>query len=67
MQSSLKNLNSQEKLLLKGFVQNLSDKEIARQYNLSITTVKYYKGLLFDKLKVKNRIEASLIGQKIGV
>lgn len=67
MKSAAADLKVEEKLLLKGLAQSLSDKEIARQYGLPMPTVKYYKGSLFKKLDVKNRAEAALIGQKIGV
>ena len=44
--------------------QGLSNKEIARQLALAEKTVKHYVSELFDKLEVRNRVEAAILGQR---
>jgi DNA-binding NarL/FixJ family response regulator len=52
-----------EEQILDHLTHGLSNKEIGRQLNLSDKTVKHYLTTLFEKLEVRNRVEAALLGQ----
>lgn len=49
-----------EELLLKGLEQGQSNKEMARGYDLPLSTVKYYLRNLYKKMGVNNRTQAAL-------
>jgi len=42
-----------------------SNKEIARELNLSDKTIKYYMTNILQKLQVRNRVEAALLAQEV--
>ncbi len=60
----LTKLHLREEQILRHLVNGLSNKEIARELNLSDKTVKHYLTSLMQKLKVHNRVEAALIAAK---
>jgi two-component system nitrate/nitrite response regulator NarL len=53
-------LTVREEQILKGVSQGLSNKEIARQLDLSDKTVKHYMTNVLQKLQVRNRVEAAI-------
>jgi len=57
-------LTLREEQMLDCVTRGLSNKEIARQLALSEKTVKHYVSGLFDKLEVRNRVEAAILGQR---
>jgi two-component system, NarL family, nitrate/nitrite response regulator NarL len=56
-------LTIRQEQVLDCLTRGLSNKEIARQLDLSEKTVKHYVMELFDKLEVRNRVEAAILGQ----
>jgi two-component system, NarL family, nitrate/nitrite response regulator NarL len=56
-------LTLREEQVLDCLTRGLSNKEIARQLALAEKTVKHYVSELFDKLEVRNRVEAAILGQ----
>jgi two-component system, NarL family, nitrate/nitrite response regulator NarL len=56
-------LTLREEQVLDCLATGLSNKEIARHLNLSEKTIKHYVMELFDKLDVRNRVEAAIVGQ----
>jgi two-component system, NarL family, nitrate/nitrite response regulator NarL len=56
-------LTTREEQILAGLGHGLSNKEIARDLHLSEKTIKHYVGSLLNKLRVRNRVEAALLGQ----
>jgi two-component system, NarL family, nitrate/nitrite response regulator NarL len=56
-------LTLREEQVLDCLTRGLSNKEIARQLDISDKTVKHYVTKLFDKLEVRNRVEAAMLGQ----
>lgn len=56
----LAKLTSREQRVLAGVVQGLSNKEIARQANVSDATIKVHMRSIFDKLNVSNRTQAAM-------
>lgn len=61
----LSNLSQREREVLDHSCQGLTNPEIARRLGVSVRTVKYYKTLLFGKLRVRNRVEAMVMAQSI--
>lgn len=59
------NINVKERLILECLAQGDSNKEIARDFGLSLSTVKYYIRTLYMKLNVNNRAQAALIAREI--
>ena len=53
-------LTGREEQILKLVAEGLSNKEIGRKLNLQEKTVKYYLSTVFQKLNVRNRVEAAL-------
>jgi two-component system, NarL family, nitrate/nitrite response regulator NarL len=57
----LNGLTSRERQVLSGLCRGLTNQEIALTLGLSIKTVKQHTTLLFAKLGVRNRVEASAV------
>jgi DNA-binding NarL/FixJ family response regulator len=57
-------LSDREEIILAQVGKGLTNKEIARALNLREKTVKHYMTHIMQKLGVRNRLEAALIGQK---
>jgi len=57
-------LSSREEIILAQVSKGLTNKEIARALNLREKTVKHYMTHIMQKLGVRNRLEAALMGQK---
>jgi two-component system nitrate/nitrite response regulator NarL len=57
-------LSSREEIVLAQVSKGLTNKEIARALNLREKTVKHYMTNIMQKLGVRNRLEAVLMGQK---
>ena len=57
-------LSSREEIILAQVSKGLTNKEIARALNLREKTVKHYMTIIMQKLGVRNRLEAALMGQK---
>lgn len=51
-------LTRREKALLEGLANGLTNKELAREFDISTNTVKYHLSNLFDKLGVSSRTQA---------
>jgi two-component system, NarL family, nitrate/nitrite response regulator NarL len=60
----LDDLTPREHQILEGVASGLSNKEIARNLELTEKTVKHYMTNILQKLQVRNRVEAALIAQK---
>jgi two-component system, NarL family, nitrate/nitrite response regulator NarL len=61
---SSEELSSREEIILAQVSKGLTNKEIARGLNLREKTVKHYMTNIMQKLGVRNRLEAVLMGQK---
>lgn len=57
-------LTPREQQILEGVAQGHSNKEIARELNLTEKTVKHYMTNVLQKLQVRNRVEAALLAQQ---
>src|SRR5215475_9963158 len=57
-------LSSREEIILAQVSKGLTNKEIARALNLREKTVKHYMTNIMQKLGVRNRLEAALMGQQ---
>jgi DNA-binding NarL/FixJ family response regulator len=57
-------LSNREEIILAQVSKGLTNKEIARELNLTEKTVKHYMTNIMQKLNVRNRLEAALMGQK---
>jgi two-component system, NarL family, nitrate/nitrite response regulator NarL len=65
--SALEDLNAREEFILDRVASGQTNKEIARELNLSEKTVKHYMTTIMQKLHVRNRVEAvSLLLQRDG-
>lgn len=62
--AALTTLTSREEQILRLVSGGLSNKEIARQLDLSDKTVKHYMTNIFQKLHVRNRVEAALLASR---
>lgn len=60
-------LTEKEKLVLKHIQLGLSNKEIAKQLNISLSTVKTHINNLYNKLEVTNRVLAIQKAQKLKI
>lgn len=58
-------LSIAEDIILKGVIKGYSNKQIARLYDINLSTVKYHLQRLYQKLGVNNRVQAALIANKI--
>jgi two-component system, NarL family, nitrate/nitrite response regulator NarL len=56
-------LTTREEQVWECLTRGLSNKQIARQLDLAEKTVKHYVTILFEKLEVRNRVEAAILGQ----
>ncbi len=61
----LDELTERERQILELLSTGCSNKEIARDLDLSEKTVKHYMTNILQKLQVRNRVEAALLAQKI--
>ncbi len=61
---SAEELSGREEIVLAQVSKGLTNKEIARALNLREKTVKHYMTNIMQKLGVRNRLEAVLMGQK---
>jgi two-component system, NarL family, nitrate/nitrite response regulator NarL len=57
-------LSGREEIILAQVTKGLTNKEIARALNLREKTVKHYMTHIMQKLGVRNRLEAALLGQR---
>ncbi|PYE56331.1 LuxR C-terminal-related transcriptional regulator [Deinococcus yavapaiensis] len=62
--SPLDELTPRERQILEGVAAGRSNKEIARDLDLTEKTVKHYMTNVLQKLQVRNRVEAALLAQK---
>lgn len=60
----LDDLTGRERQILELLATGCSNKEIARELDLSEKTVKHYMTNILQKLQVRNRVEAALMAQK---
>ncbi len=60
----LNSLTPREHEILTLVAKSLTNKEIARCYNIAEKTVKHYMTSILQKLQARNRVEAALIAQK---
>ena len=63
--SPLEELTERERQILELLATGRSNKEIARELDLSEKTVKHYMTNILQKLHVRNRVEAALLAQKV--
>ncbi|GGK99976.1 LuxR C-terminal-related transcriptional regulator [Deinococcus radiotolerans] len=64
--SPLDLLTARERQILEGVAAGRSNKEIARDLDLTEKTVKHYMTNVLQKLQVRNRVEAALLAQREG-
>lgn len=62
----LNELTPRERQILEGVASGRSNKEIARNLELTEKTVKHYMTNILQKLQVRNRVEAALLAQREG-
>lgn len=62
--SPIDDLTPRERQILEGVAAGRSNKEIARDLDLTEKTVKHYMTNVLQKLQVRNRVEAALLAQK---
>ena len=65
--SPLDALTSRERSVLEALGEGLSNKQIARRFNLTEGTVKGYVSQVFEKIGVTDRTQAALFAQKEGL
>jgi DNA-binding NarL/FixJ family response regulator len=58
-------LTAREREILEAIIEGLSNKEISNQLFISPETVKSHTKKIYQKLNVKNRVEAALAGAKL--
>ncbi len=63
--SPLEELTDREQQILELLATGRSNKEIAKELDLSEKTAKHYMTNILQKLQVRNRVEAALLAQKI--
>jgi DNA-binding NarL/FixJ family response regulator len=56
-------LTAREEQILDCLARGLSNKQIGRELELSERTIKNYVSTLLEKLQVRNRVEAALLGK----
>ncbi|MFH1602312.1 MAG: response regulator transcription factor [Pseudomonadota bacterium] len=59
--SRLSNLTAREREVAQAIATGASNKEIARQMNITLRTVKAHSGAIFDKLQVRDRLQLALV------
>ena len=64
--TSMNELTAREREILEGLAGGLSNKEIGAKLFLSEKTVKHHVTNIFQKLQVRNRVEAALMAHKSG-
>ncbi len=57
-QDPIEQLSKREKSLLEALSKGLTNRELAKQFEISTNTVKFHLSNLFEKLSVKNRTQA---------
>ena len=57
-------LSDRERQVLDHLSKGLTNKEIAAQLGLHVTTIKFYLTALFKKLNVTNRVQAMTLAQE---
>ena len=57
-QDPIEQLSKREKMLLEALSTGLTNRELAKQFEISPNTVKFHLSNLFEKLSVKNRTQA---------
>lgn len=57
-QDPIEQLSPRERTLLEALSRGLTNRELAREFDISANTVKFHFSNLFDKLSVKNRTQA---------
>jgi len=57
-QDPIEQLSPRERTLLEALSRGLTNRELAREFDISANTVKFHLSNLFDKLSVKNRTQA---------
>jgi len=57
-QDPIEQLSPRERTLLETLAKGLTNRELARELDISANTVKFHLSNLFDKLSVKNRAQA---------
>ena len=60
-------LTPRERGLIRLIARGLSDKEIARELNLSPTTVRSYNSALYEKLQIQRRAQVRAMAEALGV
>jgi len=63
----LDQLNDREREILKRLSGGLSDRQIAAELFLSLNTVKWYNRQIYDKLRVRNRVQAIIQARAEGL
>lgn len=63
-QEAIARLTSQELKVLRLVSQGLSNAEIGRTLDVQEKTIKFHLSNIFDKLEVRNRVEAAILGQR---
>ena len=58
-------LTSREKEVLKLIIQGNSNPKIAQMLNITVYTVKAHLQSIFNKLNVKNRVQAAVLAAKM--
>ncbi len=58
-------LTSREKEILKAVIDGLSNKEISDRFHISLETVKSHTKNIYQKLQVRNRVEAAMTATKL--
>ncbi|MCM1566275.1 MAG: LuxR C-terminal-related transcriptional regulator [Dehalobacter sp.] len=65
--TTLNTLRERELAVLKLLVEELSNQEIAEKLFVSVRTVKHYNAQIFEKIGVKNRLEAIIKARELGI
>jgi two-component system, NarL family, nitrate/nitrite response regulator NarL len=60
-------LTQREKQILVELCNGLTNREIAQNLGLTVATMKFYMNGIFRKLKVRNRVEALIKAQELGL